>query len=197
MTFRSSGYFASRILMAVVLAGAAHQGGAYMATPFLAEIRIFSFNFAPRGWAFCAGQLLSIQQNTALFSLLGTQYGGNGTTNFALPDLRSRVPIHLGNGFVQGEVGGEEAHTLSVSEIPSHNHFVNTSSILGNSATPAANFLAQSTHVALYSATLSNQTALQPATVGTAGNSEPHANIQPYLALNFCIALQGIFPSRN
>jgi len=168
-----------------------------MATPFLAEIRIFGFTFAPRGWALCAGQILPISQNTALFSLVGTQYGGNGTTNFALPDLRSRVPIHLGNGFVQGEVGGEEAHTLSVSEIPSHNHFVNASSVLGNSATPAGNFLAASTRFALYSATLSNQTTLQPATVAGAGDNQPHFNVQPYLTLNFCIALQGIFPPRN
>jgi len=168
-----------------------------MATPFLAEIRIFGFTFVPRGWALCAGQILPISQNTALFSLVGTQYGGNGTTNFALPDLRSRVPMHLGNGFVQGQVGGEEAHTLSGNEIPSHNHFVNASSVLGNSATPAGNFLAASTRFALYSATLSNQTTLQPATVAGAGDNQPHFNVQPYLTLNFCIALQGIFPPRN
>jgi microcystin-dependent protein len=168
-----------------------------MSTPYLAEIRIFSFGFAPRGWAFCAGQLLPINQNQALFSLLGTLYGGNGTTNFALPDLRSRVPMHLGNGFVEGQTGGEEAHTLSVNEIPSHSHFVNASGVPGNSNSPVGNFLALSSRFALYSATLSNPTTLQPATVGIAGGSQPHDNRQPYLVLNFCIALQGIFPSRN
>ena len=168
-----------------------------MSNPFLAEIRIFGFNFPPRGWAFCAGQLLSIQQNTALFSLLGTQYGGNGTTNFGLPRLQSRVPMHQGNGFFLGQTGGEEAHTLSVDEIPSHSHFVNASGVLGNSNSPAGNFLAASSRFVLYSATLSNPTALQPATVGSAGGGQPHINLQPYLALNFCIALQGIFPSQT
>jgi microcystin-dependent protein len=168
-----------------------------MGTPYLAEIRIFSFSFAPRGWALCAGQILAINQNQALFALLGTTYGGNGTTNFALPNLQSRVPMHQGNGFIEGQTGGEEAHTLSVNEIPSHSHFVNASSVPGNSNSPTGNFLAASTRFALYSATLSNQTTLQPATVRNAGGGQPHANIQPYLALNFCIALQGIFPSRN
>jgi microcystin-dependent protein len=168
-----------------------------MSEPFLAEIRIFSFSFPPKGWAFCAGQLLPINQNQALFSLLGTIYGGNGTTNFALPDLRSRVPMHQGNGFVEGQRGGEEAHTLSVNEIPSHSHFVNASSVTGNSNSPAGNFLAQSSRFALYSTTLSNPTTLQPATVGSAGGGQAHLNLQPCLALNFCIALQGIFPSQN
>ena len=172
-----------------------------MSEPYLAEIRIFSFEFAPKGWAFCAGQILPINQNPALFSLLGTTYGGNGTTNFALPDLQSRVPMHQGNVqgnfFVEGQIGGEEAHTLSVNEIPQHSHFVNVSSVPGNSNSPAGNFLAQSSRFVLYSATLSTQTTLQPATVATAGDNQPHSNVQPYLALNFCIALQGIFPSRN
>jgi microcystin-dependent protein len=168
-----------------------------MSEPYLAEIRVFSFSFAPRGWAFCAGQLLPINQNQALFSLLGTTYGGNGLTNFALPDLRSRVPMHRGNLFVEGQTGGEEVHTLSVNEIPSHSHFVNASSVPGNSNSPAGNFLAESSRFALYSATLSNQTTLQPATVGSAGGGQPHDNRQPYLALNFCIALVGIFPSQT
>ena len=168
-----------------------------MSEPFLAEIQIFSFEFAPKGWAICAGQLLPINQNTAIFSLLGTTYGGNGTTNFALPDLRSRVPMHQGNAFVEGQIGGEEAHTLSVNEIPSHSHFINASSVRGNSNSPAGNFLAVSSRFALYSALLSTQTTLQPATVGSAGGGQPHANLQPYLVLNFCIALAGIFPSRN
>jgi microcystin-dependent protein len=172
-----------------------------MSEPYLAEIRIFSFSFAPKGWAFCAGQLLPINQNQAIFALLGTTYGGNGTTNFALPDLRSRVPMHQGNVqgnvFVEGQTGGEEAHTLSVNEIPSHSHFVNVSSVPGNSNSPAGNFLAQSSRFVLYSGTLSTQTTLQPATVGNAGGGQPHANLQPYLVLNFCIALAGIFPSRN
>jgi microcystin-dependent protein len=172
-----------------------------MSEPYLAEIRIFSFEFAPKGWAFCAGQLLPINQNQAIFALLGTTYGGNGTTNFALPDLRSRVPMHQGNVqgnvFVEGQTGGEEAHTLSVNEIPSHSHFVNVSSVPGNSNSPAGNFLAQSSRFVLYSGTLSTQTTLQPATVGSAGGGQPHFNLQPYLVLNFCIALAGIFPSRN
>jgi microcystin-dependent protein len=172
-----------------------------MSEPYLAEIRIFSFEFAPKGWAFCAGQLLPINQNQAIFSLLGTTYGGNGTTNFALPDLRSRVPMHQGNVqgnvFVEGQTGGVEAHTLSVNEIPSHSHFVNVSSVPGNSNSPAGNFLAQSSRFVLYSGTLSTQTTLQPATVGSAGGGQPHFNLQPYLVLNFCIALAGIFPSRN
>ena len=172
-----------------------------MSEPYLAEIQIFSFEFAPKGWAFCAGQLLPINQNQAIFSLLGTTYGGNGTTNFALPDLRSRVPMHQGNVqgnvFVEGQTGGVEAHTLSVNEIPSHSHFVNVSSVPGNSNSPAGNFLAQSSRFVLYSGTLSTQTTLQPATVGSAGGGQPHFNLQPYLVLNFCIALAGIFPSRN
>ena len=168
-----------------------------MSEPYLAEIRIFSFSFAPKGWAICAGQLLPINQFQAIFALLGTTYGGNGTTNFALPDLRSRVPMHQGNAFVEGQIGGEEAHTLSVNEIPSHSHFVNASSVRGNSNSPAGNFLAVSSRFALYSALLSTQTTLQPATVGSAGGGQPHANLQPYLVLNFCIALTGIFPSRN
>jgi microcystin-dependent protein len=168
-----------------------------MATPFIAEIRIFGFAFAPKGWAFCAGQILQINQNQALFSLLGTTYGGNGIANFALPNLQSRVPMHQGNSFVEGQTGGEEAHMLSVNEIPLHSHFVNASSVPANSNSPTGNFLAASSRFALYSETLSNQTTLQPATVGNAGGGQPHSNIQPYLALNFCIALVGIFPSRN
>jgi len=168
-----------------------------MSEPFLGEIRIFGFGFAPRGWALCAGQLMPISQNAALFSILGTTYGGNGTTNFALPDLRSRVPLHFGNGFVEGEIGGEEGHTLVSNEIPSHSHFVNASRVTGNSNVPTGNFLAQSSRFALYSATLSTQTALNPAAVAPNSGNQPHLNLQPYLVLNFCIALVGIFPTRN
>jgi microcystin-dependent protein len=168
-----------------------------MSEPFLAEIRIFGFGFPPKGWAFCNGQLLPINQNQALFSILGTTYGGNGQTTFALPNLQSRVPMHQGNGFVEGQIGGEEAHSVSINELPSHGHFVNASGASANSDTPVGHFLAASTNFSLYSTTLSNATTLQPATLGNGGGNQPHTNIQPYLALNFCIALQGIFPSRN
>jgi microcystin-dependent protein len=168
-----------------------------MAEPFLGEVRIFSFQFAPRGWASCAGQLLAIQQNQALFAILGTTYGGDGVRTFALPDLRGRVPIHFGNGFVEGQSGGEEVHTLSLPELPSHSHFANALAAPGNSTSPAGNWLAESSRFVLYSATLSTPTTLQGGTVGSAGGSQPHENRQPYLTVNFCIALLGIFPSRN
>jgi microcystin-dependent protein len=172
-----------------------------MAEPFLSEIRIFSFNFAPKGWAQCNGQLLPINQNQALFSLLGTTYGGNGQTNFALPDLRSRVPFHFNNGFVLGQVGGEENHTLSVSEIPNHGHTLTaTNNALtgpANNATqlnPVGNFWANSGK-AVYTTAAANA-QMGNGTVTTVGG-QPHNNMSPFLTLNFCIALQGIFPSRN
>jgi microcystin-dependent protein len=178
-----------------------------MSTPFLAQIEIFSFNFAPKGWALCNGQLLPINQNQALFSLLGTTFGGDGRVNFALPDLRSRVPIHMGAGFVLGERGGEENHTLIMSEMTQHNHALMTDAIhQGTINLPANNTaLAQSIGVndnggnfglAIYG-TFQPGGALDPNTVTNAGGSQPHTNLMPYLCLNMSIALQGIFPSQN
>jgi microcystin-dependent protein len=172
-----------------------------MADPFLSEIRIFSFNFAPKGWAQCNGQLLPINQNQALFSLLGTTYGGNGQTNFALPDLRSRVPFHFNNGFFLGQVGGEEAHTLNINEIPNHGHTLTAApnAVVGGSAnatqtSPAGNFWANSGKTVYTTAAANSQ--MGNGTVSTVGG-QPHNNMSPFLTLNFCIALQGIFPSRN
>jgi len=165
-----------------------------VAEPFLAEIRIFSFNFAPQGWAMCNGQLLPINQNQALFSLLGTNYGGNGITTFALPNLQGRIPLHVGNGIVLGEFGGETSHTLSIAEIPGHTHVPVGNSGAPSSLTPASNVWAAGS-VNEYSAT--ENVAMSAADVLPTGGSQPHENMPPYTVLNFCIALQGIFPSQN
>jgi microcystin-dependent protein len=165
-----------------------------MAEPFLSEIRIMSFNFAPKGWALCNGQLLPINQNQALFSLLGTTYGGNGQTTFALPNLQARVPIHFGAGFSLGENGGEQAHTVTMAEMPTHVHAALASSSDGNASLPGGNVLATAANAYGAAASL---TTLVPGTVTNVGGSQPHTNIQPYLVLTFCIALQGIFPSQN
>jgi len=164
-----------------------------MAEPFLSEIRIFSFNFAPKGWALCNGQLLPINQNQALFSLLGTTFGGDGRVNFALPDLRSQVPIHVGSGHTLGEKGGEPAHTLSISEIPTHTHVLEGSNTDGSQLIPAGNLLARSP-TQLYTPA-ANLAAMNAASVANTGGSQPHLNMEPFLVLNFSIALQGIFPS--
>lgn len=164
-----------------------------MAEPFLSEIRLMSFNFPPKGWAFCNGQLLPINQNQALFSLLGTTYGGDGRVTFALPDLRARVPIHVGAGHTLGERGGEAAHTLTLAEMPAHTHQLTATSAAGTALIPGNNQLARSNLPAYHGAT-----GLQPMvtdTLSTAGGSQPHTNLMPSLAINFCIALQGIFPS--
>ena len=171
-----------------------------MGTPFLSEIRIFSFNFAPKGWAQCNGQLLPINQNQALFSLLGTMYGGNGQTTFALPDLRGHVAFHIGNGFTQGQRSGEESHTLNTSEMPTHLHVLsgNNAVVGGTNATvgtPGGNYWANSGKN-VYT-TGSPNAAMTPATVASVGGSQPHENRSPYLVLNYCIALIGVFPSRN
>jgi microcystin-dependent protein len=166
-----------------------------MAEPFLSEIRVFSFGFAPKGWAFCDGQLLPINQNQALFSLLGTTYGGDGRVNFALPDLRSRVPIHAGGGHTLGERGGEQAHTVSVGEMPAHTHGVAASSAAtGGTANPAGHHLGGGNDVYAAPGT-GTQTTLRPDTVANTGGSQAHQNMQPFLTLTLCIALQGIFPS--
>ena len=170
-----------------------------MAEPFLSEIRIVSFNFPPKGWALCNGQLLPINQNQALFSLLGTTFGGDGRVNFGLPDLRARTPIHVGSGHALGERGGEPAHTLSISELPTHTHVVNGSSAAADAAVPGGNLLgaADNTTFGTAYSGASNLAAFSPQAVGNVGGSQAHLNMQPFLTLSFCIALQGIFPSPN
>src|ERR1041385_1018423 len=174
-----------------------------MADPFVAEIRIFPFNFAPKGWAWCDGQLLPLSQNTALFSLLGTTYGGNGKSNFALPDLQGRAPMHPGQGpglslHDSGETGGSETVSLLESEIPSHSHGLECLAAVGNRTTPVGNTIARVTGATPYlppaGAALVNMSdqALAPA-----GGDQPHNNMMPYLTFYFCIALQGVFPPRT
>lgn len=169
-----------------------------MAEPFLSEIRIMSFGFAPKGWALCNGQLLPINQNQALFSLLGTTYGGDGRVNFGLPDLQGRVPIHMGSGHTLGERGGEQAHTLSISEIPTHVHVLNASTTVATTNTPGNTLVTgQSTASSLYASAASGLVAMSPAAVANVGGSQAHLNMEPFLVLNFSIALQGIFPSQT
>lgn len=170
-----------------------------MAEPFLSEIRIMSFEFAPKGWALCNGQLLPINQNQALFSLLGTTFGGDGRVNFALPDLRGRTPIHVGSGHTLGERGGEQAHTLSIAELPEHTHVLNGTNNNATQAGPTPN------NTTLGYARAGNQmygsaqnlVAMSPSMVANVGGSQAHLNMQPFLTLTFAIALQGIFPSPN
>ena len=172
-----------------------------MSEPFLSEIKIVSFNFPPKGWALCNGQLLPINQNQALFALLGTTYGGNGQTNFALPNLRGRLPIHMGGGHTLGEAAGSTAVTLNIQQLPTHLHTVNTNTAVVGANTnatqgaPAGNFWAN-TGKAHY-ATNQGNSAMHPSSVSSVGGSQPHNNMAPYLVLNFIIALQGIFPSQN
>lgn len=166
-----------------------------MAEPFLSEIRLFSFVFAPKGWALCNGQLLQISQNQALFSLLGTTFGGDGRLTFALPDLRDRVPIHVGSGHTLGERAGEAAHTLSIAELPEHTHVMSATTLTGDTPVPAGDVLADSPSQ-LYAAA-NNLVSLHPGSVANTGGSQAHLNMQPFLTLNFSIALQGIFPSSS
>ncbi|PUA38192.1 phage tail protein [Paenibacillus elgii] len=165
-----------------------------MSEPYLGQIKLFAFGFAPRGWAQCNGQILPINQNQALFSLLGTYYGGNGVTTFALPDLRGRVPIHVSRDFVLGQAGGEEAHTLTLNEIPAHTHQAWGSSDIASSKSPANNVWAKT---AVSSYHTQADIKLNAGAVANAGQNQPHTNMQPYTVLNFCIALQGIYPSRE
>jgi microcystin-dependent protein len=166
-----------------------------MGTPFLGELRIMSFGFAPQGWAMCNGQFLPINQNQALFSLLGTMYGGNGQTTFALPDLRGQTPIHVGGSFnVQGQKGGSPSVTVNIQQLPTHVHPLQASKDNSGTNTGTGNFLGQA--VTLYHGP-STLTTLSPSSVSNVGGNQPHNNMMPYLTLNFCIALQGLFPSRN
>lgn len=169
-----------------------------MSEPFLAEVRIVGFNFAPRGWAFCDGQILPINQNQSLYSLLGTTYGGDGRTSFALPDLRGRTPIHVGEGHREGQKSGEETHTLSGNEMPQHNHVVFATSVDANTPNPTTSTVLASVPTRIY-AEFNNASAvsLHSGTITNVGGGQAHENMQPYIALNFCIALQGLFPSRN
>jgi len=165
-----------------------------MAEPFLSEIRIMSFVFAPKGWALCNGQLLPINQNQGLFSLLGTTFGGDGRVNFALPDLRGRTPIHVGSGHTLGERGGEQAHTLSISEIPTHTHVLKGTSNAAVNAPANTTVLGKSAPQPAYGGP-TNLQAMAPTSIANVGGSQAHLNMQPFLTLSFCIALQGIFPS--
>ncbi|HXT63332.1 MAG TPA: tail fiber protein [Pyrinomonadaceae bacterium] len=167
----------------------------------MSEIKIVAFNYAPRGWAMCNGQLLPIAQNQALFALLGTTYGGNGQTNFALPDLRGRIPLHFGDGFTLGEKAGEQAHTVSISELPGHTHFVTGSNRVpvvddpNSVADPTGAWFGRSSFGAYHSP--ASLTTMHPAILTNTGGSQPHNNMAPYLVLTFVIALTGIFPSQN
>lgn len=164
-----------------------------MAEPFLSEIRIMSFGFPPKGWVQCNGQLLPINQNQALFSLLGTTFGGDGRVNFGLPNLQGHVPIHVGGSHTLGERGGEQAHTVSIGEMPMHQHFLNATTDNGSSQTAAGNVFA--TVPGRIYTDPSQLTAILASSVTSVGGSQAHLNMQPFLTLNFCIALQGIFPS--
>ena len=171
--------------------------------PFVAEIRIFPFNFAPKGWAFCDGQILPISQNTALFSLLGTTYGGDGKSNFALPNLQGTVPMHPGQGpglslHDLGESSGSDTVTLLATEMPVHSHVMQAANQPGEDATPGGESLGRSVGASLYQTGVANNlVSLAPQSVGVIGGGLPHNNLQPYLTLTFCIALQGIFPARS
>ncbi|HKF22996.1 MAG TPA: tail fiber protein [Candidatus Angelobacter sp.] len=173
-----------------------------MSSPFVAEIRIFPFNFAPKGWAFCDGQLLPLSQNTALFSLLGTTYGGDGKSNFALPNLQGCAPMHPGQGpglslHVLGETAGSDTVTLLESEIPSHSHGVQAAST-PDQTTPVNNAWASGQKgFGNFYAPTGNNVNMSPAATAPAGGDQPHNNLQPYLTMNFCIALQGVFPPRT
>lgn len=171
-----------------------------MASPYLGEIRLFSFNFPPRNWAQCNGQTLPINQYQALFALLGTYYGGNGVNTFALPNLQGRAPIHMGNyqgnNYVIGQIGGEATHVLMTSQIPSHTHSLTASSSAPSAPSPSGNLWATPSNDA-YAPQANANTTLSPASLANTGNNQGHDNMAPYLTLNFCIAMAGVFPSRS
>jgi len=167
-----------------------------MAQPYVGEIRMFAGNFAPAGWMFCEGQLLPISEYETLFNLIGTTYGGDGQSTFALPDLRGRVPLHFGNGFTLAETGGVETVTLTVSQIPAHSHPFLATSSFGTQASPTGNVLAQTQAIKIYDSTAPS-TPMAPGTTSSTGGSQPHDNFQPYLCVDFIISLFGIFPSQT
>jgi microcystin-dependent protein len=168
-----------------------------MAQPYIGEIRMFAGNFPPAGWMFCQGQLLPISENDALFNLIGTTYGGDGQSTFALPDLRGRLPIHQGNGFILAETGGTEEVTLTVNQIPSHSHVPLANSGNGTTTDPTNNFLAAQPALLQYSGPASANINLPADTIAPTGGSQPHTNFQPYLCVDFIISLFGIFPSQT
>lgn len=172
-----------------------------MSEPFLAEIRLVGFNFAPRGWAFCDGEILPINQNQSLYSLMGTTYGGDGRTSFALPDMRGRVPIHVGSSNGQshllGSKGGEETHTLSAAEMPQHNHPFNASTVQGATDIPAAGQVLARSARDVYRDQVTSLIGLVSGSIANVGGGQAHNNMQPSIVLNFCVALRGLFPSRN
>jgi microcystin-dependent protein len=167
-----------------------------MAQPYVGEVRMFAGNFAPAGWNFCDGTLLPIDQFDTLFNLIGTTYGGNGQSNFAVPDLRGRLPMHIGSGFALAQASGTETVTLSVQQIPSHNHSFLATTNIGPQASPGGNVLAQSTLAQLYIQDVAD-TALAANSITPVGGSQPHNNFAPYLCINFIISLFGIFPTPN
>jgi microcystin-dependent protein len=167
-----------------------------MSNPFIGEIRMFGGNFAPAGWAFCNGALMPISENDALFNLIGTTYGGDGMETFALPNLQSRVPVHVGPGFSLGEVGGTETVTLTTSQIPAHSHVPQCNSGTGNAQGPGGNVWASPTTGTIYADVAPNQ-AMDPAAIGSSGGSQPHDNMIPFLAINFILSLFGVFPSQS
>ena len=167
-----------------------------MAQPYVGEIRMFGGNFAPAGWMFCEGQLLPISENETLFNLIGTTYGGDGQSTFQLPDLRGRIPLHFGNGFIQAQTGGAETVTLQVSQMPAHSHSLLASGTIVNVSSPGGSVLAQSTTVSMFSSAAPSP-AMAVAAIGSTFGSQPHTNFQPYLCVNFIISLFGIFPSQN
>jgi microcystin-dependent protein len=183
-------------LLVLVLAGAASSGVSRMSSPFIGEIRMFAGNFAPAGWAFCNGAIMPIDQNTALFQLIGTTYGGDGQTTFALPDLQSRVPVHVGPGFALGQTGGVESVTLTTSQIPSHAHVPQGSATAGTQAGPGGGVWATPSSGTMYSST-GPSLGLPANAIGLTGGSQPHDNMIPFLVVNFILALFGLFPSQT
>jgi microcystin-dependent protein len=184
------------LLGAVAFLGLAPRAAAQGSQPFIGEILIVPYNFAPQGFALCEGQLQSIAQNTALFALIGTTYGGDGVSTFALPDLRGRVPIHQGGAYIIGELGGEESVTLSISQIPAHDHAISGQSAVGTTSIPTGSVWASQSHLSAYSSA-SPDMSMNLASVSSTGGNQPHDNRSPYLTVNYIIAVNGIFPSRD